>query len=59
MHEVPAGAAKSSNPDAISAQNGGGGPLPNNLGQVGQDQNQGGGEQNKSRLTYFRMFEHG
>ena len=27
--------------------------------QVGQDQQQCGGEQNKSRLTYLVLFEHG
>ena len=56
---VPAGAAKSCKPDAVNAQNVVVEWLPNNFGQVGQDQNQCGGEQNKSRLTYFRMFEHG
>ena len=59
MRNVPAGAAKSCKLGAVNARNVDAGELPNNLGQVGQDQNQCGGEQNKSRLTYFRLFEHG
>lgn len=56
MHEVPAGAAKSGNPEARNAEDV---ELPDDLGQVGQDQNQCGGEKNESRLTYFRVLEHG
>lgn len=59
MRNVPAGAAKSCKPGAVKARNVGVEGSPNDLGQVGQDQNQCGGEQNESRLTYFRMFEHG
>lgn len=29
------------------------------LGEVGQNQEQGGGEENKPGLAYFRIFEHG
>ncbi|BDB21399.1 hypothetical protein cym2001_47640 [Pseudomonas sp. CYM-20-01] len=59
MRNVLAGAAKSCKPGAVSARNVGVEVSPNNLGQIGQDQNQCGGEKNESRLTYFRMFEHG
>ena len=59
MRNVPAGAAKSCKPGAVKARNVGVRGSPNDLGQIGQDQNQCGGEQNESRLTYFRMFEHG
>ena len=33
--------------------------LTDNLGQIRQDQQQGGSKENESGLTYFRMFEHG
>ena len=59
IRNIPKGAAKGCDPGAVSAQNVGCERSPNDLGEVGQDQNQGGGEQNKSRLTYFRMLEHG
>lgn len=59
MRNVRAGAAKSCIPGAVQARNVRGEASPNDLGQIGQDQNQCGGEQNKSRLAYFRMFEHG
>jgi len=59
VRNIPKGAAKGCDPGAVSAQNVGCERSPNDLGEVGQDQNQGGGEQNKSRLTYFRMLEHG
>jgi len=59
MRNIPKGAAKGCDPGAVSAQNVRCEWSPNNLGQIGQDQNQGGGEKNKSRLTYFRMLEHG
>jgi hypothetical protein len=59
MGNIPKGAAKGCDSGAVSAQNVGCERSPNNLGQVGQYQNQCGGEKNKSRLTYFRLFEHG
>lgn len=42
-------------PRQMSSVNG----SPNDLGQVGHDQNQCGGEENESRLANFRVFEHG
>ena len=59
IRNIPKGAAKGCDPGAVSAQNVEWKRSPNNLGQVGQDQNQGSGEENKSRLTNFRMLEHG
>ena len=59
MRNIPKGAAKGCDPGAVCAQNVGCERSPNDLGEVGQDQNQCGGEKNKSRLTYFRMLEHG